>query len=125
MRIIKFRGKSLNTKMWVYGDLNHKGKRTFIEYEVAPETVSQYIGLKDRNGTEIYEGDIITINGKYPKLIKYIDEYACFCMANIADLDENIDTGYWHQVNPGWWNCYTREIKVVSNIYDNPQLINL
>lgn len=34
MRIIKFRGKSLNTKMWVYGDLNHRGKRTFIEYEV-------------------------------------------------------------------------------------------
>lgn len=32
MRIIKFRGKSLNTKMWVYGDLNHRGKRTFIEY---------------------------------------------------------------------------------------------
>ena len=44
MRIIKFRGKSLNTKMWVYGDLNHRGKRTFIEYEVDCKTISQFIG---------------------------------------------------------------------------------
>lgn len=44
MRIIKFRGKSLNTKMWVYGDLNHRGKRTFIEYEVDCKTIGQFIG---------------------------------------------------------------------------------
>lgn len=39
MRTIKFRGKSLNTGMWVYGDLQCKGKRAFIEYEVDPVTV--------------------------------------------------------------------------------------
>lgn len=63
MRIIKFRGKSLNTKMWVYGDLNHRGKRTFIEYEVDCKTIGQFIGKTDKEGTEIYEHDIISVNG--------------------------------------------------------------
>lgn len=132
-RIIKFRGKT--NAGWLHGDLVHREKETYIfseddtdspnNYEVVIETVGQFTGLCDKNGTEIYEGDIITINGKYPKLVKYIDDYACFCLANICDLEEDLDTGYWHQVSPGWWNNPNREIKVVGNIYDNPQLINL
>ena len=59
--------------MWVYGDLNHRGKRTFREYEVDCKTICQFIGKTDKEGTEIYEHDIISVNGKYPKLVKYID----------------------------------------------------
>lgn len=39
MQTIKFRGKSLNTGNWVFGDLRQSGKRKFVEYEVNPDTV--------------------------------------------------------------------------------------
>lgn len=137
LRTIKFRGKNIYSEDWLYGSLvkiekdryavipplnNIEIGKSIGMYEVYPETVGQFTGLFDKNGNEIYEGDIISVNGKYPKLVKYIDDYACFCLVNIEDLDEEMDTGYWHQVSPGWWNSLKREIRVIGNIYDNPYL---
>lgn len=135
-RIIKFRGKQVCDGKWVYGNLIIYSETDYeIEWfcdsdkrwyksKVVPETVGQFIGLYDDSGREIYEGDIINVNGRYPKIIRYIDKYACFCMANISDLNSKyIDIDPWQQVSPGWWNNPTRYIQRIANIFDNKELL--
>lgn len=72
-RPIKFRAKTLDDGKWVKGDLFHGKPHTQIIqfpeildepllFDVDSSTVGQYTGLKDRNGKEIYEGDIIRID---------------------------------------------------------------
>lgn len=118
-REIKFRAQSLDG-IWEYGELhlrcNHPhihnliGANIYIDHN----TVGQFTGLHDKNGKEIYEGDIVrtlvsrlnaTKNKKYRNFVIRYDA-------------------------PHFWNGYDSILmrpmymEVIGNIYDNPELLN-
>ncbi len=128
MRIIKFRGQDEDGK-WLYGDLRQRmgfwpaiiesyctdeGKVGYREIAVKEKTVGQFTGLRDINGKDIYEGDILAVNHTDEKSyleVRFVRGVFAFLWN--GDLDDEFPC-----------NAPTHEwAKVIGNIYDNPKLL--
>ena len=130
---IKFRGKRVNDSKWVYGDLLHiaggciiyhgsqKNYETTCSENIAiallndeisviyPATVGQFTGIFDKNGREVYEGDILQNTSREVQYRVYwsIDTYAWFV--------ERINYGSKEPTC-----CLGDNFEVVGSIHDNP-----
>lgn len=134
MRTITFRGKVKHDGRWVYGSLlvygdgehnifeQRKHNYKLDSYNVEPETVGQFSGLTDQNGKEIYEGDIITLKGDYPRVVLW-DKMSWALMPTEYYHDEY----FWvmNLQHPGldWWEEYADEFEIIGNIYENPDML--
>lgn len=121
MREIKFRGKRLDNGEWVYGDLHIRTPFPHIHSEIDygkvnidPHTVGQFTGLHDKNGKEIYEGDVVVIDGIIRGYVRYNARYWRY---EIAAADEPLENERIPSGRPE--KCWM----VIGNIHDNPKLL--
>ncbi len=127
MREIKFRGKRIDNGIWIYFSLIIEedpiadALKYFIKpfnflrgKLVAPETVGQYTGRKDKNNKEIYEGDIVRYRDRYTAVVVWKD--TGFGLEFIEQV-ENPRT--WYYLPNG------NVLEILGNIYEHPELIVL
>ncbi len=123
MRDIMFRGKRPNGKWKISKNIEQRLDSRIIlgGYLVIPETVGQY--WRTVNEIDIYDGDIFTINGKYPKVVKYDEAHACFCIGNIEQIQFQDTFDIWQTPDSKWWEERALMIEIIGNIHDNPELL--
>ncbi len=151
-REILFRGKCVDNGEWVEGDYSHDTdletsyisgydyytdgdglQRNLYGYEIIPETRGEYTGLTDKNGKKIFEGDILDLSalmitdfgvvkcGEY-KDCDMSDDYPCGHVGFYVDIEEmNYKRDYVRKDIL----FFVSKCKVIGNIHDNPEILEV
>ena len=146
-REILFRGRSFSDGGWVFGDLEYERNKGLLgkvrihtykddgsydrQYLVESDTVGQFTGLLDKNGKEIYEGDIVrkrdlTFGLKFDGVVVYNSEIGCF---RIHSENNGVTMRMGFEAsdvyNDGQCTVPVKyDYEVIGNIYDNPELLS-
>lgn len=148
MRENKFRGKRIDNGEWVYGSYFCGEKislivvcaretqsidiYTVVAYQVDPETVGQYTGLKDKNGVDVYENDIFKDDENEGTEIIVVFENGSFCLQFSGITGSLMPYGF--DEDAGGFNVFeclpiqeyeVKEMEVIGNIHDNPELLEV
>ena len=125
MREIKFKGWNIPTKIMI--DLKACTQFVtdmgglYLPTNDKKVILLQYTGLTDKNGKEIFEGDIVSQGDNYPSIIEWQcnpdeDEYIGWCLHEIYPKGEN---DRWHHVF-----AYTDGLgEIIGNIYENSEIL--
>lgn len=140
MREIEFRGKISYSEHWAYGDLIHCDmlskagiiKAPYIydcyqeKWQIDTETVGQYTGLKDKNGTKIFEGDIVLFEGWDKRIVIFGRIGYDSGKGATGFVFEQISHSSYDK-KEGFYECDRNidddEIEVIGNKWDNPELL--
>ena len=131
MREILFRGKRVDNGEWAYGSLitetnpfdkdmvmTHIYDNGFNEILVDPRTIGQYTGLKDKNGTRIFEGDVCKAY-----ICKAADTVEKEVVGVICFEDGTFEFKCEHE------NIYLYPLvdvlEVIGNVFDNPDFLEV
>lgn len=128
MRYIKFRGKHFDNDNWFIGDLVHDdigyvyvfpidAEIVNTKYRVDITTVGQYTGYIDKNGSEIYEGDIVVDESRQTAYVAWLPQECGFVL-----VYEKHDSRLGHRYR-GSGYAYDMNLEVIGNVYDNPDLV--
>ena len=138
MRTIKFRGKCCHSDAWAYGNLVDYGEDELPEIQgfdvfgerrdvwqeitVERDTIGQFTCLYDKNGKEIYEGDIIKIPTKHGDDVFWIgyetSHIGAFCLCEDDDCNSRFVSIFGRNYDYEPFDC-----EVIGNIHDNPELL--
>ncbi len=117
MRTIKFRGRDF-AGLWHYGDLIHNDENLLIRFGgcahayIENETMGQFTGITDKNGKDIYEGDIM--NDPTSMCVGVVEWNSILCQFQLSWQNMHTAADLFFMVKCGSF--------VIGNIHDNPEM---
>ena len=120
MKTIKFRAKT-KKGAWIYNLAPLVPVSVFDLAEIDRDTLTQFTGLHDCHGVEIYEGDFLKVNqseGYKIRLVCYNEDVMGFCLAHLEDWSDPFLYNLY-QFSFSWWERFKDDIEVIGNRYDN------